>query len=341
MHPNNQENYDTAPQQPPKLLDQVRAKIRLKQYSIRTEESYVSWIRRFILYHNKRHPLEMGKKDIEQFLTNLAVNRNVAASTQNQALSAILFLYRDVLEVELPWLTDVTRAKKPTKLPVVLTPVEVDAILQRTRDTWWIISSLLYGSGLRLMEGVRLRVKDVEFTRGEIVVRAGKGNKDRITMLPNHLVDPLKKQLINARELHNKDIAEGFGAVYLPYALNRKYPNADKEWGWQYVFPSFKRSVDPRSGVERRHHVDEKGVQRAIRQAVRNTGINKPATPHTLRHSFATHLLEAGYDIRTIQELLGHKDVSTTMIYTHVLNRGGKAVCSPLDRLVAAGSGLQ
>jgi len=263
----------------------------------------------------------------------LAVNRNVAASTQNQALSAILFLYRDVLEVDLPWLTDVTRAKKSTRLPLVLTVWEVEAILKRIRKPWWILCNLLYGSGLRLMEGVRLRVKDVEFIRGEIIVRAGKGKKDRITMLPNHLVEPLKNHLVSVRELHDKDLSDGFGAVYLPYALSKKYLNADKEWGWQYIFPSFKRSVDPRSEIERRHHVDEKGVQRAIRQAVRDAGIHKPATPHTLRHSFATHLLESGYDIRTIQELLGHKDVSTTMIYTHVLNKGGKAVFSPLDRL--------
>jgi integron integrase len=275
----------------------------------------------------------MGAQEIEAFLTHLAVKGKVSASTQNQAKSALLFLYREVLEQKLPWLDKVTQAKASQRLPVVLTVAEVQAVLKRLSGTHWLIASLLYGAGLRLMEAVRLRVKDVEFARHEIIVREGKGGKDRMTMLPESAIEPLKRHLAKVKALHEEDLAAGGGDVYLPFALAKKYPNAEREWGWQYVFPSAKLSTDPRSGVTRRHHVDEKGIQRAMKQAVRDAGIVKPATPHTLRHSFATHLLMTGYDIRTVQELLGHSDVSTTMIYTHVLNRGGKGVVSPLDRL--------
>ena len=316
----------------PRLLDQVRAKIRFKHYSIRTEEAYVDWIKRFVLHFGKRHPREMGPREVEAFLTHLAVHGKVAAATQNQAKSALLFLYREVLESELPWLENVERAKAPKRLPVVLTPQETQAVLSRLSGTHRLVASLLYGAGLRIMEALRLRVKDVEFARGEIIVREGKGFKDRITMLPQTVIEPLKAHLLEVRALHEADLARRGGDVYLPYALSRKYPNAGREWGWQYVFPSKTVSVDPRSGAVRRHHVQDQAIQRAIRQAVRDAGLAKPATPHTLRHSFATHLLEAGYDIRTVQELLGHKDVSTTMIYTHVLNKGGRGVTSPLDR---------
>lgn len=323
---------NTSLQQSPKLLDQVRGKIRLKHYSIRTEEAYVDWIKRFVLHFDKRHPAEMGAREVEAFLTHLAVHGRVAAATQNQAKSALLFLYREVLDQDLPWLENVERAKAPKRLPVVLTQDEVQAVLSRLSGTHWLVSGLLYGAGLRIMEALRLRVKDVDFARGEILVREGKGFKDRVTMLPGLVVDPLRAHLEQVRALHEQDLAEGYGEVYLPYALDRKYPNAPREWGWQYVFPSKSRSVDPRSGVVRRHHVQDQAIQRAIRQAVRDAGIAKPATPHTLRHSFATHLLGSGYDIRTVQELLGHKDVATTMIYTHVLNKGGRGVRSPLDR---------
>jgi integron integrase len=257
----------------------------------------------------------------------------VAASTQNQAKSALLFLYREVLEAELPWLDNVERAKAPKRLPVVLTREEVQGVLGRLTGTHWLIASLLYGAGLRIMEGLRLRVKDVDFSRKEILVRDGKGSKDRVTMLPAALSAPLAEHLKRVKLLHEQDLAAGRGAVYLPYALERKYPGAARDWGWQYAFPSANLSEDPRTGIERRHHLQDQAVQRAMRQAVRDAGVNKPATPHTLRHSFATHLLEGGYDIRTVQELLGHADVSTTMIYTHVLNKGGRGVTSPLDRI--------
>jgi integron integrase len=273
----------------------------------------------------------MGAAEVGAFLTHLAVEGKVAASTQNQAKSALLFLYRQVLDCELPWLDNVERAKAPKRLPVVLTQTEVQALLTRLRGTHWLLASLLYGAGLRLMEGLRLRVKDVDFKRKEILVRDGKGFKDRVTMLPMALVEPLRAHLERVRELHRRDLAAGLGAVYLPYALERKYPNAACEWIWQYVFPSIKLAVDPRSGETRRHHVQDQALQRAVKQAVRDADLSKPATPHTLRHSFATHLLEGGYDIRTVQELLGHSDVSTTMIYTHVLNKGGRGVVSPLD----------
>jgi integron integrase len=316
---------------PPKLLDQVRDKLRVKHYSIRTEQVYVDWIKRYIHFHGKRHPNNLGAHDVEAFLTHLAVAGKVAASTQNQAKSALLFLYREVLEIQLAWLDNVTQARAPKRLPVVLTVSEVQSVLSRLNGTHLLIASLLYGCGMRLMEAVRLRVKDVEFARLEIVVREGKGLKDRVTMLPDAVVGALKAHLVKVKALHSEDLAQGFGAVYLPFALDKKYPNAAREWGWQYVFPSKNLSVDPRSGKTRRHHLDEKGVQRAVKQAVRDAELTKPATPHTFRHSFATHLLQAGYDIRTVQELLGHSDVSTTMIYTHVLNKGGKGVQSPLD----------
>lgn len=318
---------------PPKLLDQVRERLRLKHYSIRTEQAYVEWTKRFIFFHGKRHPAQMGAAEVETFLTHLAVKNKVSASTQNQAKSALLFLYREVLEQKLEWLEKVTQAKTAKRLPVVLTVREVQAVLKRLSGTHWLLASLLYGSGLRLMEAVRLRVKDVEFIRREIIVREGKGNKDRVTMLPASVIEPLKLHLAKVKLLHAQDVAAGVAGVYLPFALAKKYPNAAHERGWQYVFPSAKLSTDPRSGIVRRHHVDEKGVQRAMKQAVRDAQIAKPATPHSLRHSFATHLLMGGYDIRTVQELLGHSDVQTTMIYTHVLNRGGKGVRSPLDQL--------
>ena len=317
----------------PRLLDQVRGKIRVKHYSIRTEQAYLDWIKRFILHFGKRHPSEMGAREVAAFLTWLAVEGRVAASTQNQAKSALLFLYREVLGTDLPWLENVEQAKAPKRLPVVLTQDEVQAVLSRLSGTHWMVGSLLYGAGLRLMEALRLRVKDVEFQRNEVLVRDGKGFKDRVTMLPVALAGPLKERLVRVKALHDRDVSEGFGEVYLPNALQKKYPTAAREWGWQYVFPSGNRAVDPRSGVVRRHHVQDQAVQRAMKQAVRDAGLAKPATPHTLRHSFATHLLQAGYDIRTVQELLGHSDVATTMIYTHVLNKGGKGVRSPLDQL--------
>lgn len=317
--------------QPPKLLDRVRERIRFKHYSIRTEDSYVQWIRRFILFHGKRHPSEMGAVEVEAFLTHLAVEGNVAASTQNQARSALLFLYKEVLGSELPWLNNVEQAKKPRRLPVVLTEDEVRDVLANLQGVHWLVAALLYGAGLRLMEALRLRVQDVDFKRREVLVRNGKGFKDRVTMLPDKLAGRLQSHLATVRLLHEKDLAEGFGEVHLPYALDRKYPNAGTTWGWQYVFPSGNRSLDPRTGKTRRHHLDEQTIQRAVKQAVRTAGVVKPATPHTLRHSFATHLLQKGQDIRTVQELLGHEDVQTTMIYTHVLNRGGRGVTSPLD----------
>jgi integron integrase len=317
----------------PRLLERVRTRLRVLHYSYRTEEQYVGWIRRFVLFHGKRHPAQMGAAEVEAFLSDLAVRGQVAASTQNQAKAALLFLYREVLGQALPWLDDVTQAKVPARLPVVLTREEVRALLARMSGRSWLVASLLYGTGLRVMEAVRLRVKDVEPTRREILVRDGKGAKDRITMLPGALVEPLRNAIAAAARLHEADVVAGHGRVFLPHALARKYPRAERELGWQYVFPAAQLAVDPRSGTVRRHHMDERSVQRAVREAARAAGIAKPASPHTLRHSFATHLLEAGYDIRTVQELLGHADVSTTMIYTHVLNRGGRGVISPLETL--------
>ncbi len=316
----------------PKLLDQVRQQIRLRNYSIRTERVYAEWIKRFIRFHAYRHPAEMGAAEIEAYLTHLAVKRDVSASTQNQALAALLFLYKQVLKQDLPWLDNVVRAKRPQHMPVVLTRDEVQRVLARLSGVPWLVVSLLYGAGLRLTEALRLRVKDVEFSRREILVRDGKGQKDRVTVLPGTVIAVLQEHLLKVKRLHERDLAEGFGRANLPYALARKYPNAAAEWGWQFVFPSVNRSDDPRGAGTFRHHIHEKTIQRHMREAVRQAGIIKPATPHTLRHCFATHLLEAGQDIRTVQELLGHADVKTTMIYTHVLNRGGLAVVSPLDR---------
>jgi integron integrase len=323
---------DSATGSSPKLLDQLRDRIRVKHYSLRTEQAYLQWVKRYILFHGKRHPAEMGKVEVEAFLTSLAVERNVTASTQTQALSALLFLYREVLLLDLPWLSDITRAKKPARLPTVLNRPEVHALLKCVDDPQMaLIIRLLYGTGMRLLECLRLRVKDVDFVRHEILVREGKGNKDRVTMLPASLADLLKSHLKVVKAVHDEDLAHGKGEVWLPHALAVKYPNAPRLWGWQYVFPAAGFSVDPRTDVVRRHHVDDKQVQRAVKRAVQKAGIAKPVTPHTLRHSFATHLLEGGYDIRTVQELLGHSDVSTTMIYTHVLNKGGRGVVSPLD----------
>ena len=318
--------------QPPRLLDQVRARMRRLGLAQRTEEAYVGWIRRFILANGKRHPREMSDREVESFLTGLAVRGQVAASTQTQALSALLFLYREVLGVELPWMENIRRAKRPERVPTVLTREEARALLAELSGVCWLMASLLYGSGLRLLECLRLRVQDIDFGRHEITVRQGKGGKDRRTMLPAGLESALRAQLEQARRLHQRDLDLGFGAVWLPDALARKYPNAPREWIWQYVFPANQRSVDPRDGSTRRHHLDETVLQRAVKRAAAHAGLTKRATCHTLRHSFATHLLEAGYDIRTIQDLLGHKDVSTTQIYTHVLNRGGRGVLSPLDR---------
>ncbi|MCK4706266.1 MAG: integron integrase [Gammaproteobacteria bacterium] len=315
-----------------KLMDQVRDKIRYKQYSIRTESTYCEWIKRFIFFHNKRHPSEMGASEIESFLTHLASKRKVAASTQNVALNALLFLYREVLQIELPHLDDFEHAKRPKRLPVVLSQQEVRLLLSVIdHQLHALILRLLYGTGMRLMECIRLRVKDIDFERLEIMIRSGKGNKDRVTVLPETLVSDLKNQLEKARRGFMADRELGVAGVYMPFALERKYPAAGIEWGWQWVFPSSKLSIDPRTKIERRHHMDEKAIQRSMKQALRNAEISKQASPHTLRHSFATHLLESGYDIRTVQELLGHSDVKTTMIYTHVLNKGGRGVKSPLD----------
>ena len=316
----------------PKLLDQVVAVARAKHLSRRTEKAYVSWIRRFILFHNKRHPADMAEPEIRQFLSHLAINQKVSASTQTVALSALLFLYRDVLKRELPFIDQIERAKQPRRLPVVFTRTEVENILAHLSGTYLLIASLLYGSGMRLMEALRLRVKDIDFAMNQITVREGKGNVDRYTMLPLSLKSALQDHLRRVQTLHENDFRQGYGRVYLPFALARKYQNADAEWAWQYIFPSLKRSVDRESGIERRHHVAPQALQRAVKTAIKLTKIPKNGSCHTFRHSFATHLLEDGYDIRTVQELLGHKDVSTTMIYTHVLNRGGSGVKSPLDR---------
>ncbi len=329
-----------GPLRKPRLLDQVREAIRTRQYRPRTEEAYVGWIKRCILFHGKRHPAEMGKPEIEQFLTALAVKRRVAASTQNQALAGILFLYKEVLGTDPGRLEDIVRAKRGQRLPVVLTRLEVDALLGALDGVSWIMAMLLYGSGLRLMECLRLRVKDIEFSRHEILVREGKGNRDRVTMLPGAVEEHLRTHLERVRAVHQRDVQAGCGRVQLPDALARKYPNADGEWSWQWVFPAARICTDPRFGSPQRFHLHESVLQRAVHDAARRAGIAKPVGPHTLRHCFATHLLEAGYDIRTVQEFLGHRDVKTTMIYTHVLNRGGLGVQSPADRLLAAGPGV-
>lgn len=317
--------------EPPRLLDQVRAALRRKHYSLRTEEAYVGWIKRYILFHNKRHPQELGVPEVEAFLTDLATQQHVAASTQNQALSALLFLYAEVLQQPLGEPIKAARAQQPRRLPTVLTRAEAQGVLDALDGLHQLMAKLLYGSGLRLMECVRLRVKDVDFARRQICVRQGKGAKDRVTMLPNSMIMPLQEHLRRVKLSYEQDRQAGSAGVYLPDALERKYPDANQEWIWQYVFPSTALSVDPRSGVRRRHHVDPSGLQKAVRRAAQLAQIPRRVTCHTFRHSFATHLLEAGYDIRTVQELLGHSDVRTTMIYTHVLNRGGHGVRSPLD----------
>jgi len=309
----------------------VREAIRIRHYSIRIEEAYVHWVKAFIRFHGLRHPREMGAREVTTFLSHLATGRDVAAATQQQALSGLLFLYRNVLEVDLPWLDDLVRPKKPARLPTVLNQEEVARLLDAVRPGHDLMVRLLYGTGMRLMECLRLRIKDVDFVQREILVRDGKGAKDRVTVLPGSLVEPLRQQLQRGRCLFDQDRAAARPGVYLPHALERKYPNAGATWAWFWVFPAAGLSVDPRSGVERRHHAHEKSLQRAMKLAVAQAGIAKPVSVHTLRHSFATHLLHSGYDIRTVQELLGHADVSTTMIYTHVLNRGGRGVVSPLD----------
>jgi integron integrase len=315
----------------PKLLDRVRDRIRAKHYSLRTERAYLDWIRRFILFNDKKHPADMSAPEVEQFLTHLAVEGRVAAPTQNQALAAILFLYRDVLEIELPWIENVVRARMPVRVPVVLPRADVQRLLDHLEGEFHLIAQLLYGSGLRLMEALRLRVKDLDFEYSQIVVRDGKGRKDRVTILPETTVPPLQRQLCQVRDSHRRAINLGFAGVELPDALDRKYANAPIDIGWQYVFPAPRPSRDPRTGAIRRHHLHETSVQRAVRQAARRAGITKPVGPHTLRHCFATHLLERGYDIRTVQELMGHADVRTTQIYTHVMKKGAAAVKSPLD----------
>jgi integron integrase len=316
---------------PIKLLDQLRDAIRIKHYSYSTEKTYVHWAKRYILYHNMRHPAEMGAPEIEAFLSHLAREANVSASTQNQAFNALLFLYRNVLQIELATPIHALRAKRAQHLPTVLSKTEVNQVLNGIQGLHQLMARLLYGSGLRLMECLRLRVKDIDFEQSQVVVCEGKGEIDRLTILPASLVEPLKAQIAFVEQQHERDLANGYGSVELPYALAHKYPDADKELSWQYVFPSDRLSTDPRSGITRRHHVDPSGLQRAVKTAAKLAKMNKPVSPHTFRHCFATHLLEAGYDIRTVQELLGHKDVKTTMIYTHVLNRGPKAVRSPLD----------
>lgn len=322
-----------APAKPPKLLDQVRERICVLHYARATEKTYLHWIKFYIHFHDLRHPRDMGAAEVEAFLSHLATVRDVAAGTQNQAMHAILFLYKQVLGVELGWLDSITRAKPSKRLPAVLTQGEAQRLLAATRGTSGLVVRLLYGTGMRLMEGLRLRIKDVDFERNQITIRGGKGDKDRITMLPTSIVPVLRAHIAQRRAWHDKDMALGKADVELPHALERKYPNAGREWGWQYIFAAADYSTDPRTGVIRRHHVHEKTIQRHVKDAAHRAGIDKPAHPHTLRHSFATHLLEAGYDIRTVQELLGHSDVATTMIYTHVLNKGGRGVVSPLDRV--------
>lgn len=323
---------------PPKLLDRVREAIRVRHYSRRTEDAYVGWIRRYILYHGKKHPAAMGAEEVNAFLSFLAVEENVSASTQAQALSALVFLYRHVLDDPLPWIEDIVRASRPRRLPVVFSREEVAALLGSMESTARLVASILYGGGLRLLEALRLRVKDVDFAANLLVVREGKGSKDRRTMLPETLRPALHEQIAVVRRLHARDVAAGAGEVWLPDAMSRKDPGAARQLAWQYVFPASRLSLDPRSGVWRRHHLDESAVQRAVKAAVRAAGIEKRGGCHALRHSFATHLLEDGYDIRTIQELLGHADVKTTMIYTHVLQQtGGRGVRSPMDTLAKRG----
>ena len=318
---------------PPKLLDQVRDAIRRRNYAYRTDKTYVDWIKRFIFFHNKRHPRTMGPVEVEAFLTHLAVAGNVAASTQNQARSALLFLYNHVLAAPLGDELDIVVAKKPARLPVVMTRQEVSTILQLLSGTHQLIAKILYGCGLRVIESVRLRVKDIDFARQQLYVRDGKGHKDRVTILPETISAELRTHLLRVKYIHEQDLSMGLGTVYLPYALERKYPSANKEWLWQYVFPAKTISEDPRSCIHRRHHLAESTIRKAVRQAATLSRIPKRITPHTFRHTFATHLLEDGYNIRTIQELMGHKDVSTTMIYLHVMDKGQLSVRSPLDHV--------
>ncbi len=320
-----------SPTPTPRLLDSLRKEIRTRHYSFRTEKAYVDWVTRFILHHDKRHPREMGGTEIKEFLSHLAVERHVSPATQAQALAALLFLYKRVINVDLPWIDDVVRAHRPKRLPTVLDKSEARRVIAHLRGYHWLIGGLLYGSGLRLLEALRLRVKDVDLYHRRIMVRNGKGAKDRVTILSAPLAEPLQTHLKTVRTLHDHAVEAGYGGVELPYALARKYPRAHLQWGWQYVFPAARPSLDSRSGATRRHHVHEESVQRQVRNAARAAGIEKPVSPHTFRHSFATHLLEAGYDIRTVQELLGHKDVSTTQIYTHVMAPGKNAVRSPFD----------
>jgi len=323
----------------PRLLDRVRQALRTRHYSPRTEDTYVGWIKRFILFHNKRHPDELGERDISAFLTHLAVEKHVSASTQNQALASILFLYKVVLERELDWLDDVVRAKRTQRLPTVLSRQEVAALFAHLAGIHRLMAQLMYGTGMRLMDCIQLRAKDVDFGYCQLTIRCGKGNKDRVTMLPQSLQEPLRAHLLRVKTLHDADLAEGFGRTHLPDALIRKYPNADREWGWQFVFPSRIRSSDRDSGVICRFYTSPSTFQRAIHSAARSARLAKRVSSHTLRHCFATHLLEDGYDIRTVQELLGHKDVNTTMIYTHVLNKGGRGVRSPLDGIALGRDG--
>lgn len=316
----------------PKLMDLVRNRIRTQHYSIRTEHAYLQWIKRFILFHQKQHPSTMGKPEVENFLTYLA-NNHSSSATQNQALSALLFLYKQVLQRPESEFIDVLRAKKSQHLPTVLSVTEIKQLFSHLNGLMELIAHLLYGTGMRLMECMRLRVQDIDFELNQIIIRNGKGSKDRITLLPNRLIEGLQQQVKHVKNTHAKDVAHGYGEVYLPNALAKKYPNAAKNLAWQYLFPADSLSIDPRSGNKRRHHLDEQLVQRYVKRAAQQANINKPVSPHTLRHSFATHLLQSGYDIRTIQELLGHSDIRTTMIYTHVLNKGGKGVISPLDNV--------
>ncbi len=320
-------------EQKPKLLDMMKNRLRVLHYSIHTEKSYLDWVKRFIFFHNKNHPSNMGSNEIERFLEHLAVEKKMAASTQNQALSAILFLFKEVLKQDPGWINDSKRAKRPKKLPTVFSVDEIKTILSQLDGVHWIMAHLMYGAGLRRMECVRLRVKDIDFGLNQILIRSGKGNKDRVSVFPNMVKEPLKLHLEKVKHLHEKDLKEGYGEVYLPFALEKKYPLANREWLWQYVFPSQKMAKDPRSGQVRRHHINEQVIHRKIKSAIHLAGITKQGSCHSLRHSFATHLLESGYDIRTIQDLLGHKDIRTTMVYTHVLNSGGRGVISPSDIL--------
>lgn len=318
---------------PPKLLDQLRERVRIKHYSYKTEQSYVQWVKRYILFHNKRHPKDMGEQEITQFLSHLAIKQNVSASTQNQALCAIVFLYKHVLNKALGEFTKIVWAKRPKRLPVVLSREEVKEILENISGTIWLVVSLLYGSGLRLNECLKLRVKDIDFEYNQLLIRSAKGGKDRYTLLPNIIKTTLQQHLLKVQKLHQQDLKNGYGNVHLPYAIERKYPKASKEWGWQYVFPSTSITSNPRTGEMKRHYLGRWVIQRAVRDARNKTKITKKISAHTFRHSFATHLLESGYDIRTIQELLGHKSVKTTMVYTHVLKTGSHYVKSPMDTI--------